>query len=190
MARDTAKVLMGAGYFYTAPDGEAAPTIGVGDVYTDAPGGGYVDIGYSEEGWNLLADTTYEYFTPAEEVDPIATAKTAQEIRVRGVAAQFELPNIKIALGGGTIVSAAGPPATDTYTPPAGDAFDFFTVLFRTKSVQGTAPGLRDWHFPRTISVASVDAPHRKGANPATTAVEMRAIKVTGSDVFTVVETT
>lgn len=188
MPRTTAEVLLGPGYFYTAPFGEAFPTFSAPDTVDTLPGGNWVDAGYSEDGWNLVADLTYEYFTPAEEIDPIAVIKMAQEIHFRGVAAQFSVENLQLALGGGTIASDAGPPTTQTYTPPASDEFDYWTVLFRT-----AAPGtgkVRDIRIPKLISVSSLDIPHTKGASPSSIAIDVRAMKDAGVDVFSVYEMT
>ena len=187
MARSTAEVLLGTGAFYTAPHGETFPT-----NPTTAIAGNWTDPGYSEDGWNLVADLTYEYFTPAEEIDPIAVIKMAQEIHFRGVVVQFSLANLKVALGGGTIVTDAGPPAIATYTPPASDAFDYFATLFRTKAPE-SAPGntdIRDVQVPRMLSVSSLDIAHMKGASPSSVAMDFRAIKESGSDIFTIIETT
>jgi hypothetical protein len=188
MARDAAEVLLGPGYMYVAPYGEAFPTFAGGETISSAPGGNWADVGYSEDGWNLVADVTFEYFTPAEEVDPIAAIKVAQEIHFRGIAEQFSFENLQLALGGGTITPDAGPPAIQTYTPPASDEFNYYAVLFRTK-----APGtdkVRDIQIPRLISVSSLDVPHTKGANPSALAIDVRALKESGVDVFTAVELT
>jgi hypothetical protein len=173
---------------YVAPFGEAFPTWGVAETKDTLPGGTWRDVGYSEDGWNLVADLTYEYFTPAEEVDPIAVIKMAQEVHFRGVAAQFSLENLQLALGGGVIATDAGPPTTQTYTPPASDAFDFVTVLFRT-AAPGTGKG-RDIQIPKLISVSSLDISHMKGASPSSVAIDVRALKDTGVDVFSVYEMT
>jgi hypothetical protein len=129
MAKTTGEVLLGPGTMYTAPEGEAFPA-----DPTTAVAGNWEDIGYSEDGWNIVADLTYEFFTPAEEVDPIATLKAGQEMHVRGVAVQFSLENLQLALGGGTIATAVGPPSTKTYTAPSTTDYDTFAVLFRTKA--------------------------------------------------------
>lgn len=92
MAKTTGEVLLGPGTMYTAPEGEAFPA-----DPTTAVAGNWEDIGYSEDGWNIVADLTYEFFTPAEEVDPIATLKAGQEMHVRGVAVQFSLENLQLA---------------------------------------------------------------------------------------------
>lgn len=188
MSRNASQVLLGPGYFYFAPYGEAFPTFAGGETIATVPGGNWVEAGYSEEGWNLVADTTFEYFTPAEEVDPLAAIKVAQEIHFRGVAAQFSFENLQFALGGGTITTDAGPPAIQTYTPPSSDEFNYWAVLFRTK-----APGtdkVRDIRVPRLISVSSLDVPHAKGATPSSLAIDVRALKESGVDVFTAVELT
>ena len=187
MAKNTAEVLLGVGTLYTAPEATAFPA----DPNT-APIAPWEDIGYSEDGWNLVADLTYEYFTPAEEVDPIATLKAGQEAHIRGVAAQFSLENLKLALGGGTITTQVGPPATKTYTAPGTTAFDAFALLFRTRAPE-SSPGAidyRDIQVPKAVSASSVDIPHQKGANPSVIAVDFRLLKRTGEDLFTVIETT
>lgn len=187
MAQSTAEVLLGPGRLHTADEGEAFPT----DPST-AVAGTFEDIGYSEDGWNIVADVTYEFFTPAEEADPIATLKTEQEAHIRGVAAQFSLENLKLALGGGTISTAVGPPATKTYVAPASTGFDTFTLLFRTKAPESApaAVDTRDTQVPKAVSASSVDIPHTKGANPSVVAVDFRILKKTGSDLFTIIETT
>lgn len=189
MARDTTEVLLGPGYMFTAPDGEAMPTLVADEIASDDPGGNWEDVGYSEDGWNLVFDSTYEYFTPAEEVDPVNTIKTAQEVHFRGVAAQFSVENIKIAMGGGTITPDVGPPTRQTYTPPSTDGFEYISVLFRTT---GPATGglVRDIFIPRVISVSSVDIPHTKGANASSVGIDVRAVKKSGSDLFTINELT
>lgn len=187
MARETASVLLGPGYFYTAPNPEAFPTLSASDTYDEDPGGNWADVGYSENGWNLVADVSFEFWTPAELVDPIAVIKNSQEIHIRGVAAQFTLETLQIALGGGSVVTAAGPPATKTFTPPESDEFDYFSALMRTRAPSGF---VRDTRVTRAISVSSVDIPHNKGANPSLVAVDMRAMKEGANPIFDIVEVT
>ena len=66
------------------------------------------DIGYSEDGWTLEMDRTFEDILVAEEVDPIKTIKTAQEARLMGELSQASQTNIQTALGGGTITTGDG----------------------------------------------------------------------------------
>jgi hypothetical protein len=183
----------------------AAHTAGVAEAYTEllpadevttAPGGNWADVGYSEDGWNFIAENEYGFWTPAELVDPIATVKDSQTIRFRGVAAQFTLDNILIALGGGTIsIESPGTVATEDaihkYVPPGSTGFEYFSVLFRVEA-EGTNYGtsesrVRDFYVPKCISIASLDVAHTKGANPSLAALELQAVKPAG-DIFEVVE--
>lgn len=202
MSRSTEAVLIGPGYFHTALHTagvpEAAPTLATDDVLTDAPGGNWADVGYSEEGWNLILENEFSFWTPAELIDPVAASKDAQTVSFRGVLAQFTLESLVTALGGGTItVDTAGVADTSaelrSYAPPASDEFDRMSVLFRTKApgvnVETGETNIRDIWIPQVISIASADIPHNKGAdNPSLVAVELRALKMTGQNVFDIFE--
>lgn len=200
MPRVEEAVLIGAGFMYIA-----AHTAGSPEPYTEllpadevdtAPGGGWTDVGFSEDGWNFIAENEYGFWTPAELVDPIATVKDSQTVRFRGVAAQFSLENLQIAMGGGLIsIESAGTVGTiaaiHKYLPPASTGFDYFSVLFRVET-EGTNEGslvsnVRDFYIPKCISIATLDVQHTKGANPSMAAIEIQAVKPAG-DIFEVVE--
>ena len=200
MARVEEAVLIGTGYMYvaahTAGVAEAYTEIVGTDVLTDAPGGNWEDVGYSEEGWNLVAENEYGFWTPAELVDPIATVKDSQTLKFRGVAAQFSLENLQLALGGGTIsIETAGTlgsiAAIHKYVPPASTGFEYFSVQFRV-ATEGTneesgEQNVRDFYIPKCISIATLDVAHNKGANPSLVGIELQAVKPSG-DIFEVYE--
>lgn len=200
MARVEEAVLIGTGYMYMAAWAAGAaepytPIIGADTLVTD-PAGNWEDIGFSEEGWNLVAENEYGFWTPAELVDPIATVKDSQTLKFRGVAAQFSLENLKIALGGGTItIETPGTLGTiaaiHKYVPPASTNFEFFSVLFRvaTEGVneESSEQNVRDFYIPKVISMATVDVQHNKGANPSLLGIEVQAVKPSG-DIFEVYE--
>jgi hypothetical protein len=201
MPRVEEAVHIGAGYMYIA-----AYTAGVAETYTpltatievdDAVAGGtWVDVGYSEDGWNFVVENEFGFWTPAELVDPIATVKDSQEIHWRGTAAEFTLETIQIALGGGTIsIASAGTPgsvdAIHKYVPPGSTSFDYFSVVFRVEA-EGTNLGttvsrVRDFYIPKCISIAAMDTQHTKGANPSLVAIDLQAVKPAG-DIFEVYE--
>ena len=89
-------------------------------------------VGYSEDGWTLEVDKTFEDVMVAEELDPIKTLKSAQEVRLTGELAQASLTNFQVAMGGGSTASgeigagasgAAGTTASGyhTFKPPTSD---------------------------------------------------------------------
>ena len=129
------EVIVGTGVLYVAAisnegnasgDYVAFPTDNGSGAWSD-PAAAWVDVGYSEDGWTLEMDKTFEDIMVAEEIDPIATFKTAQEVRLTGELSQASQTNIVTALGGGTITTGDGsngyasgynaisPPTTDDY---------------------------------------------------------------------------
>ena len=201
MPRSEEQVLLGPGYMYVAPHTagvpEAAPAFTTALTLTTDPASLWVDVGYSEDGWNLVASNDFSFWTPAELVDPIATVKDSAEYHARGVLAQFSLENLQIALSGGTIVvDTAGVSMTSPelrhYIPAASTSYDFFSVLFITqKNDQNIISGeecIRHTYIPYVISVAELDVPHTKGANPSLMGIDLQAIKGTGADILRIDE--
>ena len=90
------EVIVGTGVLYVAAisnDGNASGDYvafpgGDGSGAWASPAAGWVDVGYSEDGWTLEMDKTFEDIMVAEEIDPIATFKTAQEVRLTGELSQ------------------------------------------------------------------------------------------------------
>lgn len=201
MARNEQEVLLGPGYMYVAPHTAGAPEAGpaftTALTLTDDPAGNWEDVGFSEDGWNIVASNEFAFWTPAELVDPIATVKDSAEYHARGVLAQFSLENLQIALSGGTItVDTAGvsmtSPELRSYVPSASTSYDFFSVLFITEkndfNESSSENCIRHTYLPYVISVAELDVPHTKGANPSLMGIDLQAIKGTGSDILRIDE--
>lgn len=186
MPRSVDEILIGPGFLYTAALGEAFPT----DPGT-AVGGNWVEIGYSEDGWAVEADKTFEDVFVAEEVDPVGTYKTAQSIRIVGEVAQASLANLQLAFGGGTIQTDTPSAGFDTYTPPATTGFTEYAVLFRTNAPGTSAQAFkRDWQFPRCVPAGAVSARFTKAPTKANVAIEFRALIPSAGSIFTVIDET
>lgn len=201
MARNANEVLLGPGYFYVAPatasTPEAAPTFDENFTLSTDPAGNWEDVGYSEDGWSIIGSNEFSFWTPAELVDPVATVKDSAEYALRGVMAQFSLENLQIALAGGTItVDSAGvadtTPGLRHYDPPGTAEFSYFSALFVTQKNDDndttSEPAVRMTYIPFVVSVAEVEIPHTKGANPSLMGVELRAIKRSGYNIFRIDE--
>lgn len=186
MPRTTDEVLVGAGTLYTAPTGTAYPA-----DPTVAPSGTWIDIGYSEEGWRFTFERTTENVEVEEELDPVDIAATANEGHFVGVSAQSSLENLKLAFGGGTITVVAGPPARKEYVPPASDVMTRYALLFRgaAPKVAGAAK-TREVQIPYAIPVGAVEIPFRKAPNKQVIAMDFRMVKVTGTNLFKVIDLT
>ena len=179
------EVIVGTGVLYCAAiaaDGNASgnyvafPADNGSGAWAD-PAAGWVDVGYSEDGWTLEMDKTFEDIMVAEEVDPIGTFKTAQEVRLTGELSQASMASIQIALGGGTFTSSdTGNYASDyaSLIPPATDDFDEKSLLLL---VDGPAGADRHVEIPRAVNVGAFSMAHQKAPQKVVIATEFKVLK-------------
>jgi len=135
------------------------------------------DIGYSEDGWTLEMDRTFEDILVAEEVDPIKTIKTAQEARLMGELSQASLKNLSIAMGQNDAhVSeddsnfAAG---YDVVITPETNSFAELAGLLIT---EGPAGADRHLEMPRMVSVGAFSMSHAKAPQKVVIATEFKLL--------------
>ena len=180
------EVIVGTGVLYVAAignDGNASgdyvafPTDDGANAWSD-PASAWLDVGYSEDGWTLEMDKTFEDIMVAEEIDPIATFKTAQEVRLTGELAQASQANIQVALGGGTLTTGDG---TNGYVsgynailPPSTDDFDEKSLLL---IVDGPAGADRHVEIPRSINVGAFSMAHQKAPQKVVIGIEFKVLK-------------
>jgi len=179
------EVIVGTGVLYVAQiasEGNASgnyvafPADNGSGAWSD-PAAGWVDVGYSEDGWTLEMDKTFEDIMVAEEVDPIGTFKTAQEVRLTGELSQASMASIQIALGGGTFTSSdTGNYASDyaSLIPPATDDFDEKSLLLL---VDGPAGADRHVEIPRAVNVGAFSMAHQKAPQKVVIATEFKVLK-------------
>jgi len=141
-----------------------------------APASDWVDVGYSEDGWTLEMDKTFEDIMVAEEIDPIATFKTAQEVRLTGELAQASMSNLQVALAGGTFTADDSDYGTgyDSLKPPSTDDYDEKSLLL---IVDGPAGADRHVEIPRAINVGAFSMAHQKAPQKVVIAVEFKVLK-------------
>ena len=141
-------------------------------------------VGYSEDGWTLEVDKTFEDVMVAEELDPIKTLKSAQEVRLTGELAQASLDNFKIAMGGGNRQAdeigagqngGAGTSQSGyhTFKPPTSDTFTEFALLLHA---DGQAGSDRQFWMPRTVNTGSFAMAHQKAPAKVTLATEFKLL--------------
>ena len=176
------EVLIGTGVLYVADrttSGLAFPgDDGSGNWQTVATASSaWRDIGYSEDGWTLEMDRTFEDILVAEEVDPIKTIKTAQEARLMGELSQASLANLSVAMGQiDSYVSeddsdfAAG---YDVVKSPITDSFSEMAALL---IAEGPAGADRHIQMPRTVSVGAFSMSHAKAPQKVVIATEFKLL--------------
>tara|TARA_B100001939_G_scaffold65577_2_gene54422 strand:+ start:4712 stop:5293 length:582 start_codon:yes stop_codon:yes gene_type:complete len=176
MAKSISEVMLGTGELYIAAEATAFPT----DPTTTPSSSDWTDIGYSESGWTLDYDKTFEDVMVAEEIDPVFTIKTAQEIRISGELAQVSLANLKEAMGGGTITTGSPSTGFSELKPPATDAFLEKSLLLRVDAPDSTLGGTlkkRDVLVPRAVNVGAFSMTHAKAPQKVLVAVEYKVLK-------------
>ena len=176
MAKSISEVMLGTGELYVAPEGTAFPT----DPTTEPSGSDWTDIGYSESGWTLDYDKTFEDVMVAEEIDPIFTIKTAQEVRISGELAQVSLVNLKEAMGGGLITTSAPSAGFTELNPPTTDSFLEKSLLLRVDAPDSTLGGTlkkRDVLVPRAVNVGAFSMTHAKAPQKVLVSVEYKVLK-------------
>jgi hypothetical protein len=173
------EVLIGTGVLYLADrtaSGLAFPADNSGAFQTASEASSeWRDIGYSEDGWTLEMDRTFEDILVAEEVDPIKTIKTAQEARLMGELSQASLKNLSIAMGQtDAYVDEDGfATAYDVVVSPITDAF---SELAGYLVVEGPAGADRQIHMPRMVSVGAFSMSHAKAPQKVVLATEFKLL--------------
>ena len=173
------EVLIGTGVLYVA-DRTTSSLAFPGDnsgAWADVDTAKWRDIGYSEDGWTLEMDRTFEDILVAEEVDPIKTIKTAQEARLMGELSQASLKNLSIAMGQNDAhVSendsnfAAG---YDVVITPETNSFAELAGLLIT---EGPAGADRHVEMPRMVSVGAFSMSHAKAPQKVVIATEFKLL--------------
>tara|TARA_B100000287_G_scaffold328394_1_gene312892 strand:+ start:37 stop:687 length:651 start_codon:yes stop_codon:yes gene_type:complete len=178
------EVVVGTGILYCAAisnDGNASGDYVAfpgdnGGSWAD-PASGWTDVGYSEDGWTLEMDKTFEDIMVAEEIDPIATFKTAQEVRLTGELAQASQSNLLLALGGGTITTGDGnngyQSGYNAITPPTTDNYDEKSLLL---IVDGPNGADRHVEIPRAVNVGAFSMAHQKAPQKVVIATEFKLL--------------
>ena len=176
------EVLVGTGVLYVA-DRTASGLAFPGDDGSNAfesvstASAAWRDIGYSEDGWTLEMDRTFEDILVAEEIDPIKTIKTAQEARLMGELSQASLANLSVAMGQiDSYVSeddsdfAAG---YDVVKAPITDSFSEMAALL---IAEGPAGADRHLQMPRVVSVGAFSMQHAKAPQKVVIATEFKLL--------------
>ncbi len=180
------EVIVGTGVLYVAAisnegnasgDYVAFPADNGSGAWSD-PAAAWVDVGYSEDGWTLEMDKTFEDIMVAEEIDPIATFKTAQEVRLTGELSQASQTNIVTALGGGTITTGDGSngyaSGYNAISPPTTDDYDEKSLLL---IVDGPAGADRHVEIPRAVNVGAFSMAHQKAPQKVVIATEFKVLR-------------
>lgn len=172
MAVNTAKVIVGVATLYTAPKNTAAPldTLAENAAWS-AP---WVQVGGTEEGVSLAVGTDTADIRIEEQATPVLVVTTANNIRILTTLSEDTVENMKLAYGGGSIVTtaaASGQPGKKTLS--LSNTLDQLAVGFEAINADGF---WRRVYIPSVLSVADVTTAYRRAANNRAYNVELRAV--------------
>ena len=198
MAQSITEVILGTGNLFVASETDInAGTATFPTNPATTPSASYWDnVGFSEGGFSLEYDKTFEDVMVAEEVDPIKTIKTAQEVRITGELAQASLRSLKFAMAGGTTTADSPSSGYTTLVPPTTDSFEEKSLLLRVNAPghdeAGTAK-VRDIQVPRAVNIGAFSLVHAKAPQKVTITIEYKVLKPnTGApfaNIFKVIDT-
>lgn len=172
MPVDTTKVIVGYATMYTAPKNTAAP---LDTLAESAPWlSPWVSPGATEEGVSFAVGTDTGDIRIEEQATPVLVLVTAKNVRVLVTLSEDTVENMKLAYGGGTIVTTAagtGQPGKKTLT--LSNSLDQLAVGFESINSFGF---WRRVYVPSVLSVADVTTAYRRAANNRAYNVELRAV--------------
>lgn len=129
--------------------------------------------GATQAGWSTEYATTTNDITIEEQSIPAATLKTATSYRITGVLSEDVLENVKLAYGGGTLVTtAAASGVIGKKTLTLSDTMDSLAVAIEGLNKFGF---FRRIYIPVATSTASVTTPYRRAAGQRVYAVQFNA---------------
>jgi len=175
------EVLIGTGVLYIAArttSNLAFPTDDTNNAGSwEAVSSDWRDIGYSEDGWTLEIDRTFEDILVAEEVDPIKTIKTAQEARLMGELSQASLVNLSVAMGqSDAFVSEDDSNFASGYDVVNAPLTNEFKELAGLLITEGPAGADRHIQMPRMVSVGAFSMSHAKAPQKVVIATEFKLL--------------
>lgn len=128
MSKDVDEIVVGAnGTVWVAPVGTAAPA-----TSAEAPGAGWVDLGYtSEDGATFTDAKTLQTIPVWQLFHPARRIVTERDTNLGFVLRQWSKDTVPFAFGGGAITEPddVGNPGEYRYTPPAPELIDERALL-------------------------------------------------------------
>lgn len=156
-----AAVKLGPGLLYVAPVGTADPLTGSGALPS-----AWIALGYTEDGSEITAETTFEAVEVAEELDELRNVATKRMSSVKFNLAQMTARNLSVAFNGGTISSPSG--GFVTFDPPDLGEEERLALVWQADD------GQEQWLFRKCLQVGSVTMARKKAPDKATIPCEFK----------------
>ena len=161
---------LAVGYFAVANTAMPANSI---EAFGDW-GVAWEQAGGTEEGWRLGADASTTNHTIEEQPNPVAVTLESRGINITAALAEDTLDSLRLAFGGGTIVTTppgSGTPGVSEFKLASG--VEEFAVGLDMQTVGGAT---RRIYIPRAAGSGNVDVAFRRSAAKRTWPVQFSAL--------------
>lgn len=108
MAQNPLNLVQGPALIYVAPFGTAEPADSAATVAAGAPGGSWVEVGFTENAVSLEEDLTYTDLMVNQIAMPVGTRLTKYMVTVKTQMAELTVTNLQNAMNGLNTVTVSG----------------------------------------------------------------------------------
>lgn len=108
MAQNPANIVQGPALMYVAPFGTAEPADSTANVNAGAPGGAWVDCGFTESDVVIEEDATYTDLTVSQVAMAVGTRLAKYTVQIKTQLAELTVTNLQNALNGLNTVTVSG----------------------------------------------------------------------------------
>lgn len=171
-------VVAGDGAIHVGPVGTAGPS----DIAT-ALNAAFIHLGYtSEDGIEMTPGVSINDINAWQALYPIRRTVTGRTLEFGFELLQWSEHSVKLAFGGGSVATTAGPPAYYTYTPPAPEALDYRALVIEWED------GSKDYrlHVPKAL-VTDTGAINLTRSDAAGLPLTFSVVATDGTDPWTLI---
>jgi hypothetical protein len=144
---------------YTEPY-TAANTFPTVTAWGTAPGGAWVDQGYTKDGAHIQWRMQFQEYTVDQQLDPVARIPSQRDLRLRANLGQVDSAAMQVATGQGTttvVAAGSGTRGTNTLVITGTIAANYYSTYFDVRSpVSGEAARIVGWQG-RSVGDINID---------------------------------
>ncbi len=132
---DSANVIVGYGFLYTAPAGQALPVLTSQPTSSSWTAAGFTEAGYTDDGVTITYTPTFKNIDVDESMSPVQIVLIGEKLEISVKLAEATLLNLVASIAGATLVEAAGVSTLSLGNPNNASTIGEIVLAF-----QGPAP--------------------------------------------------
>lgn len=104
---DSANVIVGYGFLYTAPGGTALPTLTTQPTSSTWTSAGFTEVGYTDDGVTVTYTPTFKNIEVDESMSPVQIVLIGEKLEISVKLAEATLLNLVQSIAGSTLTETA-----------------------------------------------------------------------------------